>query len=122
MARSPRALASLGIASSLVLISPLVLAEEPEPTPTDATPSPVSTPPAAEPAGAAEPFAFADFSWAPGNYGSSDRPLKFGPFTGEVRLDTVYHYSFNHPSDDTIVGSSEVFRSNEVQVTQIGFG
>ena len=68
------------------------------------------------------PFGFADFSWAPGNYGSSDRPLKFGPFTGELRLDTVYHYSFNRPSDNTIGGSSEVFRHNEVQVTQIGFG
>ncbi len=70
----------------------------------------------------AEPFAFADFSWAPGNYGSSDKPLKWGPFTGELRLDTVYHYSFNHPVDNTISGSSEVFRHNEVQVTQIGFG
>lgn len=71
---------------------------------------------------AAEPFAFADFSWAPGNYGPSDHPLSWGPFTGELRLDTVYHYSFNHPKDNTISGSSEVFRHNEVQVTQIGFG
>jgi hypothetical protein len=70
----------------------------------------------------AEPFAFADFSWAPGNYGSSDKPLKWGLFTGEVRVDTVYHYSFNHPADDTISGSSEVFRHNEVQVTPLGFG
>ena len=28
----------------------------------------------------------------------------------------------NHPKDDTIGGSSEVFRSNEVQVTQLGVG
>jgi hypothetical protein len=82
--------------------------------------SPVA--PGADPDAPAEPFAFADFSWAPGNYGSSDKPLKFGPFTGELRLDTVYHYSFNHPSDNTIGGSSEVFRHNEIQVTQIGFG
>jgi hypothetical protein len=88
-----------------------------------------ATPPAA-PAGEENPyeqrepapFGFADFSWAPGNYGSSDKPLKWGPFTGELRLDTVYHYSFNKPKDDTISGSSEVFRHNEVQVTQIGFG
>jgi hypothetical protein len=95
------------------------------PAPSASTPAPgepVAPAPAPAAAGAAEPFAFADFSWAPGNYGSSDRPLKWGPFTGEVRLDTVYHYSFNHPSDNTISGSSEVFRSNEVQVTQIGFG
>ncbi len=68
------------------------------------------------------PFAFGDTSWAPGNYGPSEHPLSYGPFTGEVRIDAVYHYSFNHPKDNTISGSSEVFRSNEVQVTQIGFG
>ena len=68
------------------------------------------------------PFGFADFSWVPGNYGSSDRPFKVGPFTGEFRADTVYHYEFSHPKDDTISGSSEVFRSNEFQVTQLGFG
>ncbi len=94
------------------------------PAPTNGAPpeDPSPAPPPGEPAAPAEPFAFADFSWAPGNYGSSDRPLKWGPFVGEVRLDTVYHYSFNHPSDNTISGSSEVFRHNEVQVTQIGFG
>lgn len=63
-----------------------------------------------------------DLSWAPGNYGSSEKPLTFGPFTGEVRIDSAYHYSFNHPRDNTIGGSSEVFRHNELQVTQIGFG
>jgi putative OmpL-like beta-barrel porin-2 len=70
----------------------------------------------------AEPFAFADFSWIPGNYGASERPLTFGPFTGELRVDVPYHYSFNHPEDDTISGSSEVFRHNEFQVTQLGVG
>src|SRR5262249_48275925 len=64
----------------------------------------------------ADPFAFADFSWIPGNYGAPDRPLTAGPFTGELRVDTVYHYEFSNPKDNTISGSSEVFRSNEVQV------
>jgi hypothetical protein len=68
------------------------------------------------------PFSYADFSWAPGNKAPSESPLKYGPFTGEIRIDTSYHYSFNRPSDDTISGSSEVFRHNELQVTQIGFG
>ncbi|MGZ3458074.1 MAG: outer membrane beta-barrel protein [Archangium sp.] len=58
----------------------------------------------------------------PGNAGASEKPLSFGPFTGEFRVDTVYHYSFNHPQDDTISGSSEVFRHGEVQVTQLGIG
>ncbi len=68
------------------------------------------------------PFAFADFSWLPGNAGPTERPLSYGPFTGEVRLDAVYHQSFANPADNTISGSSEVFRSGEFQVTQIGFG
>ena len=83
---------------------------------------PAEAPAPTDPDQPAEPFAFADFSWAPGNYGSAERPLKWGPFTGELRLDTVYHYSFANPKDNTISGSSEVFRHNEFQVTQIGFG
>jgi hypothetical protein len=69
-----------------------------------------------------QPFAFADFSWVPGNAGASDRPLAAGPFTGEFRLDDVYHYEFSNPSDGTISGSSEVFRHAEFQVTQLGIG
>ncbi len=68
------------------------------------------------------PFAFGDFSWVPGGYGSSDRPFTYGPFTGEFRVDGAYHYSFNEPIDNTISGSSEVFRHNEFQVTQLGIG
>ena len=68
------------------------------------------------------PLGWADFSWVPGNYGSSESPLKAGPFTGELRIDTAYHFSFANPKDDTISGSSEVFRHNELQVTQIGVG
>ena len=49
-------------------------------------------------------------------------PLTWGPFTGEFRVDTVYHYSFANPKDNTISGSSEVFRHNEFQVTQLGIG
>jgi hypothetical protein len=68
------------------------------------------------------PFAFADFSWVPGNAGATDKPLSWGPFTGEFRVDTAYHYDFSNPMDDTISGSSEVFRSGEIQVTQLGIG
>ena len=75
-----------------------------------------------EPPPPSEPFAFGDFSWMPGNGGSSEHPLKAGPFTGELRVDTAYHYSFAHPKDNTISGSSEVFRHNELQLTQLGIG
>ena len=43
-------------------------------------------------------------------------------FTPEIRLDTDFISSFNHPKDDTIAGSTEIFRSNEVQIEQISFG
>ena len=71
---------------------------------------------------AADPFAFADFTWLTGNPRTKDSPIDTKVFTGEVRVDTAYHFSFNHPQDDTIGGSSEVFRSNEFQLTQLGVG
>lgn len=69
-----------------------------------------------------EPFAFADFTWLTGNPRTKDSPINTEVFTGEIRFDTAYHYSFNHPIDHSIGGSSEVFRSDEFQVTQIGVG
>ncbi len=68
------------------------------------------------------PFAWGDFRWMPGNYAPTDSPLKFGAFTGEARVDTTYHYSFANPADNTISGSSEVFRHSEFQLTQLGLG
>jgi len=70
----------------------------------------------------AEPFAFADFTWLNGNARTKESPMDTKFFTPEIRADVDYNYSFNHPKDDTIGGSSEVFRSNEVQVTQLGVG
>jgi hypothetical protein len=70
----------------------------------------------------AEPFAFADWTWLNGNARTKDVPLDTKFFTPEIRADIDYVYDFNHPKDDTIGGSSEVFRSDEVQVTQLGVG
>jgi hypothetical protein len=84
-------------------------------------PSQGSAPALAAPA-AADPFAFADFTWAPGSYSPPDSPLATKYFVPEVRIDTIYNYSFNNPVDDTISGSSEVFRHNELQTTQLGLG
>lgn len=63
-----------------------------------------------------------DFSWAPGNYAPPESPFKTQYFTPELRLDSAYHYSFARPKDHTIVGSSEVFRHNEFQLTHVGLG
>jgi Putative beta-barrel porin-2, OmpL-like. bbp2 len=70
----------------------------------------------------AEPFAFADFSWLNGNSRVKDVPLDTKFFTPEVQADVDYIVDFNHPADDTIGGSSEVFRANEFQLTQFGAG
>jgi len=70
----------------------------------------------------AEPFAFADWTWLNGNARTKESPLDTKFFTPEIRADVDYIYDFNHPKDDTISGSSEVFRSNEIQMTQFGVG
>src|SRR5262249_49911364 len=70
----------------------------------------------------AEPFAFADFTWLTGNPRTRESPLNTKAFTAEIRADTNFTQSFNHPQDDTIGGSSEIFRSGEFQVTQLGVG
>ena len=68
------------------------------------------------------PFAYADFTWLNGTARNKDTVWDSKFFTPEIRFDTHFVSSFNHPQDDTIGGSSEIFRSNEVQVEQISFG
>jgi putative OmpL-like beta-barrel porin-2 len=70
----------------------------------------------------AEPFAFADWTWLNGNPRTKQPAFDSKFFTPEIRADVDYVYDFNHPKDDTIGGSSEVFRSDEVHVTQLGIG
>ena len=70
----------------------------------------------------AEPFAYADWTWLNGNPRTKDAAFDSRFFTPEVRVDVAYHYDFNHPQDDTIGGSSEVFRSNEISLTHLGVG
>lgn len=70
----------------------------------------------------AEPFAFADWTWLNGNPRTKDAAFDSKFFTPEIRADVDYTYDFNHPQDDTIGGSSEVFRSNEVNLTDLGIG
>ena len=68
------------------------------------------------------PFAYADFTWLNGTPRNKDTVLDTKFFTPEVRFDTHYVLDFNHPKDDTMGGSSEIFRSDEVQVEQISVG
>ena len=68
------------------------------------------------------PFAYADWTWLNGNPRNKDTVWDSKFFTPEVRLDAHFIEDFNHPQDDTIGGSTEIFRSNEFQVEQISFG
>ncbi len=70
----------------------------------------------------AEPFAYADWTWLNGNPRTKDAVWDSKFFTPEIRFDANYISSFNHPQDDSIGGSTETFRSNEVQIEQISFG
>ena len=109
-------------------VTPSAAPVVPVPAPVTPAASPVvpaavtteSTPPAKRPA--AEPFSFADWTWLNGNPRTKEEPFDSKFFTPEVRADVAYHYDFNHPKDDTISGSSEVFRSNEVGLTHLGIG
>ena len=68
------------------------------------------------------PFAYADWTWLNGNARNKDAVWDSNFFTPEVRFDTHFVSSFNHPKDDTLGGSTEIFRSNEIQLEQISFG
>ncbi|HEY7895226.1 MAG TPA: outer membrane beta-barrel protein [Gemmatimonadaceae bacterium] len=70
----------------------------------------------------AQPFAFADFTWLNGNSRQTESVLDTKAFTGEFRADVSYIGDFNHPSDHTLVGSSESGRTSEIQVQQLGIG
>jgi hypothetical protein len=68
------------------------------------------------------PFAYADWTWLNGTPRNKDAVWDSKFFTPEVRFDTHFVHSFNHPRDDTLGGSTEIFRSNEFQIEQISFG
>jgi Putative beta-barrel porin-2, OmpL-like. bbp2 len=69
-----------------------------------------------------EPFSDADWTWLNGNARTKDIYWDTKFFTPEIRFDTNYVANFNHPVDHSIGGSSELFRSYEVQLEQLGVG
>ncbi len=73
-------------------------------------------------ASSSAPFAFADWTWLNGNARTKESAFDTRFFTPEIRADASYIYDLNKPQDNTIGGSSEVFRSGELQLTQLGVG
>jgi hypothetical protein len=68
------------------------------------------------------PFSDWDWTWLNGNPRTKDAAFDSKFFTPEIRADVTYTYDFNKPKDNSIGGSSEIFRSNEIQLEQLGVG
>ncbi len=69
-----------------------------------------------------EPFSDWDWTWLNGNPRNKDAAFDSKFFTPEIRADVTYTYDFNKPVDDSMGGSSELFRANEIQLEQLGIG
>src|SRR5208283_1495562 len=79
---------------------------------------PGSAPPAVTPTPPVDndtPFADYDWTWLNGNPRNKDVAFDSKFFTPEIRADLTYTYDFNKPSDNSMGGSSELFRYNEIQ-------
>ena len=63
-----------------------------------------------------------DWTWLNSGGHNVDSPMSTKYFTPEIRFDTNYILDYNHPSDDTMGGSTEMFRSDEVQLEQVSVG
>ncbi|MGB8834738.1 MAG: outer membrane beta-barrel protein, partial [Candidatus Sulfotelmatobacter sp.] len=69
-----------------------------------------------------DPFSDWDWTWLNGNPRTKEAAFDSKFFTPEIRADATYTYDFNKPIDNSIGGSSEIFRSNEIQFEQLGIG
>ncbi|MGD1069718.1 MAG: TonB-dependent receptor [Bryobacteraceae bacterium] len=91
------------------------------PAPGPNAPAPQAAPPAPE-VDNNTPFADWDWTWLNGNPRNHDTAFDSKFFTPEIRADLTYTYDFNKPIDNSMGGSSELFRSNEIQLEQLGIG
>ena len=69
-----------------------------------------------------QPFSYADWTWLNGTPRTKDSVWDSKYFTPEFRVDTHFMKSYNQPIDHTLGGSTESFRSGEVQLEQLSFG
>jgi hypothetical protein len=125
------------MAARIAQLEALLKARTAGPSPVEAVPAnpaalaPATPPPlvAQAPAEAApakpakiEPFSDWDWTWLNGNPRNKDTAFDSKFFTPEIRADLTYTYDFNKPIDNSMGGSSELFRSNEIQLEQLGLG
>jgi hypothetical protein len=69
-----------------------------------------------------DPFSDYDWTWLNGNPRTKTPAFDSPFFTPEIRADLTYTYDLNNPKDNSMGGSSELFRSNEIQLEQLGLG
>ncbi len=109
LSSSPVAVSSSSVAAPAIVVAPGPSEQAAEQPPTAV-------------GGKVVPFSDADWTWLNGNPRTKDVFWDTKFFTPEIRFDTNYVFDFNHPTDHSIGGSSELFRSQEVQLEQLGIG
>ncbi len=87
-------------------------------------PAAAPTPPEikAETTTKAAPFGYFDQTWLNSGGHNVDSPMSTKYFTPEIRFDANYILDYNHPEDDSMVGSTEMYRSDEFQLEQASVG
>jgi acyl-CoA-binding protein len=63
-----------------------------------------------------------DWTWTNDGGHNVDSPMSTKYFTPEIRFDANYILDYNHPEDDSMVGSTEMYRSDEWQLEQASVG
>jgi len=95
----------------------------PAPAPAPSVPLALTTPDPAPTNDTHTPLAnISDAGWVNGNTRETTPIFDTKFFTPEIRFDVNYLHDGNGPHDDTIVGSTEEFRSDEFQIEQVSFG
>jgi hypothetical protein len=110
----------LSICLTVILLLRQLSFAQPTETKTDSTQKKDSV---EVPQKASDPFAFGDFSWLNGTSRKTSPPAfdsKY--FTGDITFDFNYTHSYNHPIDNTVVGSTALARDNELQLSFMGVG
>jgi len=100
--------------------APLGVGQAATPPPAAAAPPPPEI--TAEITTKSAPWAFADWTWTNDGGHNTDSPMSTKYFTPEIRFDANYILDYNHPEDDTMVGSTEMYRAEEFQLEQASFG
>jgi hypothetical protein len=120
---APAVVVAPSVAVAPTKVSPMTPAAELT-VPSTAATQTASDTPATSPAQKTkiDPFSDWDWTWLNGNPRNKDVAFDSKFFTPEIRVDMTYTYDFNKPIDNSMGGSSELFRSNEIQLEQLGLG